>query len=177
MAKMVEQMLFIAKADNALIVPECKPVDMHALVEQLFEYYGLLAEEDNITLHCTGQGTLVGDAAMLRRALSNLLSNAIRHSVQGGTVTVAIATGEQSLEVSVSNLGAVIPPEHIERLFDRFYRADPARREGQSSHAGLGLAITRSIVQSHGGSLACESSRGCTRFTAFFPQACPASRS
>nr|WP_067289013.1 heavy metal sensor histidine kinase [Marinobacterium profundum] len=171
MAKMVEEMLFIAKADNALIVPEHQPVEMNALVNQLFEYYELLAEEDGISLCCSGQGTLMGDASMLRRALSNLLSNAIRHSVEGGTVTVGIVTGAQSLEVSVTNVGTVIPPEHIERLFDRFYRADPARREGHSSHAGLGLAITRSIVQSHGGTLACESSESSTRFTAFFPLA------
>jgi two-component system heavy metal sensor histidine kinase CusS len=171
MAKMVEEMLFIAKADNALIVPERQPVEMNRLVRQLFEYYELLAEEDGISLCCNGQGTLMGDVSMLRRALSNLLSNAIRHSVEGGTVTVDIYTGGQSLEVSVSNVGPVIPPEHIERLFDRFYRADPARREGHSSHAGLGLAISRSIVQSHGGTLACESSEASTRFTALFPLA------
>ncbi len=171
MAKMVEEMLFIAKADNALIVPEHQPVDMNALVQQLFEYYELLAEEDGISLRCKGQGTLMGDASMLRRALSNLLSNAIRHSIEGGTVTVEIVTAVEGLEVSVTNVGPVIPPEHIERLFDRFYRADPARREGHNSHAGLGLAITRAIVQSHGGSLGCESSEASTRFAAFFPLA------
>ncbi len=171
MAKMVEQMLFIAKADNALLVPEQQPIEMRELIEQLFEYYELLAEEDGIALTCTGHGMLMGDASMLRRALSNLLSNAIRHSVEGGTVCVHIATGVQSLEVSVTNVGTMIPAAHIERLFDRFYRADPARREGHNSHAGLGLAITRSIVQSHGGTLACESSERMTRFTAFFPLA------
>jgi two-component system heavy metal sensor histidine kinase CusS len=171
MAKMVEEMLFIAKADNALIVPERRPVDMAVLVDQLFEYYGLLAEEDGITLNRSGHGTLMGDASMLRRALSNLLSNAIRHSVASGTVSVQITPGAEGLEVSVTNAGPMIAPEHIERLFDRFYRADPARREGHSSHAGLGLAITRSIVQSHGGSLACESGEALTRFVAFFPLA------
>jgi two-component system heavy metal sensor histidine kinase CusS len=171
MAKMVEEMLFIAKADNALIVPERRPVDMAVLVDQLFEYYGLLAEEDGIALNRSGHGTLMGDASMLRRALSNLLSNAIRHSVASGTVSVQITPGAEGLEVSVTNAGPMIAPEHIERLFDRFYRADPARREGHSSHAGLGLAITRSIVQSHGGSLACESGEALTRFVAFFPLA------
>ncbi len=171
MAKMVEKMLFIAKADNALLVPEQQPIEMRELIEQLFEYYELLTEEDGIALTCTGHGVLMGDVSMLRQALSNLLSNAIRHSIEGGTVGVHIVTGVQSLEVSVTNVGAMIPAEHIERLFDRFYRADPARREGHNSHAGLGLAITRSIVQSHGGTLACESSEQMTRFTAFFPLA------
>ncbi|KSL53410.1 HAMP domain-containing histidine kinase [Pseudomonas aeruginosa] len=70
--------------------------------------------------------------------------------------------------LSVENQGPAIPPERLPRLFDRFYRADPARREGQGEHAGLGLAICRSIVQAHGGEIRCESADGWTRFVIDF---------
>jgi two-component system heavy metal sensor histidine kinase CusS len=74
------------------------------------------------------------------------------------------------MRVGVANQGKEIPVELRERLFDRFYRADPARREGNAEHAGLGLAITRSIVQAHGGSIRCESTDGWTRFIVELPR-------
>ncbi|MCK1156872.1 ATP-binding protein, partial [Pseudomonas aeruginosa] len=82
----------------------------------------------------------------------------------GGEIRIRL--GDRRL--SVENQGPAIPPERLPRLFDRFYRADPARREGQGEHAGLGLAICRSIVQAHGGEIRCESADGWTRFVIDF---------
>ncbi|MNJ71468.1 Sensor kinase CusS [compost metagenome] len=73
------------------------------------------------------------------------------------------------MTLTISNSGATIDPQHINRIFDRFYRADPARREGGPSNAGLGLAITRSIVEAHKGKVWCTSSDGETTFNLAFP--------
>lgn len=168
MARMIDDMLFLAKADNGLIVPERAPVALHELTERLLDYYRLLAEERDITLALEGEGSIDGDADMLRRALSNLLSNALRYTTAGGCIRVRIARVGEQVTLSVENPGPTVPAEHLERLFDRFYRADPARREG-GSHAGLGLAITRSIVEAHHGRIRCESAGGLTRFELSFP--------
>ncbi len=173
MTKLVEEMLFIAKSDNALIAPASVPVDLHKLVVQLFDYYELLADEKDVRLSCTGQGKICGDPSMLRRALSNLLSNAIRHSYPGKAVRVDIGANEGGVGVTVSNVGDRIPEDQVERIFDRFYRLDPARRGGQNPHAGLGLAISRAIVVMHGGTLACESDTDCTRFIIRLPRQQP----
>ncbi|MCC0238389.1 ATP-binding protein, partial [Pseudomonas aeruginosa] len=95
---------------------------------------------------------------------SNLLDNALDCTADGGEIRIRL--GDRRL--SVENQGPAIPPERLPRLFDRFYRADPARREGQGEHAGLGLAICRSIVQAHGGEIRCESADGWTRFVIDF---------
>ena len=170
MARMIDDMLFLAKADNGLIVPEHRPVELHELTAQLLDYYRLLGEEVGVELSQEGSGTIEGDAGMLRRALSNLLSNALRYTPAGGGIHVRIGCADGQVRLAVANPGPTIPAEHLERLFARFYRADPARREG-GGHAGLGLAITRSIVEAHRGSIRCVSADGLTRFELDFPAA------
>ncbi len=81
-----------------------------------------------------------------------------------------LETLESGLRVSVQNSGEGIAAQLLPRLFDRFYRADPARHEGSSEHAGLGLAITQSIVRAHGGRIHCESEEGWTRFVIELPR-------
>ncbi len=157
-------MLFLAKSDNGLISHENKPIDLVALVEKLLEYYRLLADEQGIDLKVTGRGSVRGDVLMLDRAISNLLSNALRYTPAGKCISVDIRQEGTSISVSVENPGEPIAPEHLEKLFDRFYRVDPARREGNPSNAGLGLSITRSIIESHDGKIWCTSSAGKTAF-------------
>ncbi|MDT4882126.1 Sensor kinase CusS [compost metagenome] len=105
---------------------------------------------------------------MLRRALFNLLDNALRFTPEGGRIELGLESGTHGVRLTVANNGAEIPAELLPRLFDRFFRADPARREGRE-HAGLGLAISRSIVRAHGGEIRCESAGGWTRFILEFP--------
>jgi two-component system heavy metal sensor histidine kinase CusS len=152
LARMIGDMLFLAQADNGLIVPNREPVDLAAEVRELFDFFDALAEEKALQLSLTGEGQVSGDKLMLRRALANLLSNAIRHTPEGGNIRISIETSAGGLKLSIENSGEPIPEEHLARIFDRFYRADPSRHRS-SDGAGLGLAITRSIVQAHGGEI------------------------
>jgi two-component system heavy metal sensor histidine kinase CusS len=106
---------------------------------------------------------------MLRRAISNLLSNAIRHTQHGGEIRVQLSTsGSGQTELSVENPGSPIGSEHLPRLFDRFYRVDASRRKAGEG-AGLGLAITKSIVEAHGGSISASSTGGIFRLAFSVP--------
>lgn len=153
LSRMIDDMLFLAKADNGLLMPHKEAVDLAAEVHGLFAFYEALAEEKNIVLSSSGEGVAQGDRLMLQRALSNLLSNAIRHTPVGGTIRIDMeSAGSNKIAVTVQNSGAPIPGEHLSRIFDRFYRVDPSRQRS-SDGAGLGLAITKSIIEAHGGSI------------------------
>ncbi len=172
MSAMIGDMLFLAQAEHQLIRPAQAEVDLVPEVGELFEYFEAWAEERGVGLETFGEAPRIrGDRAMLRRALSNLLSNAIRHSKAGATVSVRFGIDPAGwLEVRVENPGVDIPAEHLPHLFERFYRVDPSRqRNGEG--AGLGLAIVKSIVEAHGGSVGAMSAAGHTRFWMRLPLA------
>ncbi|MCX7148689.1 MAG: ATP-binding protein, partial [Rhodocyclales bacterium] len=121
-------------------------------VRELFDFFDALAEEKALHLSLEGAGQVSGDKLMLRRALANLLSNAIRHTPEGGNIRVHIETAGNGANLMIENAGEPIPQEHLSRIFDRFYRADPSRHRSAEG-AGLGLAITRSIIRAHGGEI------------------------
>ncbi|WP_312976607.1 heavy metal sensor histidine kinase [Stutzerimonas nitrititolerans] len=170
MSRMIDDMLFLAKSDNGLIVPQQAPIELADVVAKLLEYYRLLADERTIRFSASGSGRVQGDKLMLDRAISNLLSNALRYTSSGETIAVTIHQMESLVRLSVENPGVTISPDHLDKLFYRFYRADPARREGNPSNAGLGLAITRSIVEAHKGRIWCTSAGGLTGFHMEFPR-------
>lgn len=164
LSRMIGDMLFLAKADHGLIVLRSGQVDLAREVSQLFEFYEALSEDSGIRLTLNGSGRVRGDDLMLRRALSNLLSNALRHTPRDGSISVEIAQGSNhETRIAVENTGKTIPPEHLPRLFDRFYQVDPSRHRTHEG-AGLGLAITQSIVEAHGGRISAASENGLTRF-------------
>lgn len=169
LSKTISDMLFLAKAENNLLVPNLEQVDLRAEADGILEFYEALVAENNIQLNIEGQAVARGDRLMLRRAMSNLLSNAFRHTPEGGYIKVRISIrNDNVVTVSVSNTGETIAPEHIPRLFDRFYRADPSRHH-DTEGAGLGLAITRSIMKTHGGGATVQSSNGVTIFELWLP--------
>jgi two-component system heavy metal sensor histidine kinase CusS len=170
LSRMASDMLFLAKADNRLIAPKREPVVLHEEVGQLLGFYEAYATDRDVGLTQSGTATISGDRLMIQRALSNLLSNAIRFTPVGGSVTVSISEDAEAARVSVANPGPAIPAVHRSRIFERLYRIDPSRREGESEHAGLGLAIAKSIVEMHAGSIGVESSAGETRFTVTLPR-------
>jgi two-component system heavy metal sensor histidine kinase CusS len=120
-------------------------------VASLFDFYEALASEQGIELQQTGKAKVSGDRLMIQRALSNLLSNAIQFTPRGMAIKVSIGTENDWANLAISNPGPDIPAELRERIFERLYRIDPSRREGHPDNVGLGLAITKSIVEMHGG--------------------------
>lgn len=165
MGRMIGDMLYLAQAEHPTVRPEMASVDLAEQVRELFDYFEAWAEELGVRLELHGQAPAVrGDRLMLRRALSNLIVNGLRHTPRGEPLTVGLAHLDQTVELSVENPGPEIAAQHLPKLFDRFYRADPSRqRRGEG--AGLGLAIVKSIVDAHEGSVAVYSGGGRTRFT------------
>jgi two-component system heavy metal sensor histidine kinase CusS len=170
MAQLVNDMLYLAKSDHGLLVPKRETLDLAAETDLLLEFFAPLAEDAQVKLSREGDAHIEGDRSMLRRALSNLLDNALRFAPVDGEVRVRIIEQPNALRLTVENTGEPISEDLLPRLFDRFYRADPARREGSSEHAGLGLAITQSIIRAHGGQIHCESDNGWTRFVIELPK-------
>ena len=169
LARMIADMLFLAKTENGLLPTPLQTVRLEHEVSALFEFYEALAEEKQLPLILEGQGTVIGEPLMLRRALSNLLSNAIRHTPAGGEIFIKIHPQDSGVRLTISNPGEPIPSDQVSRIFERFYRVDPSRsRQGDGS--GLGLSITRSIVEAHGGQISVESSQLMTTFTVNFPR-------
>ncbi|MGE5452960.1 MAG: heavy metal sensor histidine kinase [Acidobacteriota bacterium] len=169
MAKMIGDMLYLAQTDNHLIKPDLASLDLSSEVDALFEYFEPWADERHVSLTRVGSLPPVpGDRLMLRRALSNLLSNAVRHTPADQTVTVTLLTDAAGAMVQVANPGPTIAPEHLPHLFDRFYRIDPSRQRNGDG-AGLGLAIVKSIAEAHGGSIGVRSEQGVTTFELRLP--------
>jgi two-component system heavy metal sensor histidine kinase CusS len=110
---------------------------------------------------------VLADRLMLRRAIGNLLSNAVRHANPGSRLLVSLEDRPEAVTLSVENLGGTIPAEYLDRIFDRFFRVDAARQRSEGT--GLGLAIAKSIVSAHGGTISATSSESVTRFSIKLP--------
>lgn len=158
LARMISDMLFLAKADNGLVTPSRERVNLTDEVRNLFDFYDALAEEKALTLSLEGEAVADGDRLMLRRVINNLLSNAVRHTPNGGRIQVRLEQLPEKAVVSIFNSGEPIPQDLLPRLFERFYRADISRHRC-SDGTGLGLAISRSIVAAHGGAICGYSGR------------------
>ena len=170
MARMISDMLLLAKAENDLVVPTRETVKLAAEVLALFDYYDAVAEEKGLRLTLEGDAEVSADRLMLRRALGNLLSNAVRHSAADTTLRVTISASPDTVSIRMENTGDAIPQEYLERVFDRFFRVDPSRQRS-SEGTGLGLAITRSIITAHGGTISVASAGAVTTFTIRLPRA------
>jgi two-component system heavy metal sensor histidine kinase CusS len=171
LARIVEDMLFLAKSEHGAAMPRAERVDIGQEVEALADFFDAAALERGVALERSGAGVVVGDRAMIRRAIANLISNALRHTAPGGTVRIALSRSVEGMrDVTVENRGPDIAPQHIPRLFDRFYRVDAARRRGDGG-SGLGLAITKAIAELHRGGVAVRSHGGLTAFTLSLPAA------
>jgi len=168
MALMISDMLFLAKADNGLTPPNVEEIDLESEVHNLFDFYEALAEEQQVSLKLEGSSRVMGDRLMLRRALNNLISNAIRHTAPNNTVTVQLSTQNKKTLIAVQNPGVPLAAEHLSKVFDRFYRVDPSRQRS-SEGAGLGLAIAKSIVEAHGGEITVISDDTSTQFLVSLP--------
>lgn len=173
LARMVESMLFLARADHDQITPSTERLDVRKELEMVAEYFEGVVSDANVALEIDATGEIWADAHLLRRAVSNLVANAVRYTPSGGIISLSATTSIDGMTISVTNPGAGIETAHLPRLFDRFYRSDPSR-SAKSSSAGLGLAIVKSIMALHGGAASVASERnGLTRFSLLFPSRRP----
>lgn len=171
LAKMVGDMLWLAKTDHGLFKLTPQTVALQPLLDQLLEFFELLADEKQVQLCCIGPAVqLWAEKVMLQRVLSNLLSNAIRHAKPATTVTIEIELLPQQCCIRVKNDGEHIPAEHLPFLFERFYRVDPSRQR-HSDGVGLGLALVKTMVELHGGQVHVSSADGLTCFSLCWPVA------
>jgi two-component system heavy metal sensor histidine kinase CusS len=161
LSRTVDSLLFLARAEAADRQIHRTLFNGRAAVEKIAAYYQTLAEDRHVAVTCTGAGEIYADPVLFGRAVSNLVDNALCFTPDRGSIRISIAVRAASSEISVGDTGCGIAPEHLPRVFDRFYRADSSR----SAHgAGLGLALVKSIMNLHGGSatLKSEISRGTT---------------
>jgi two-component system heavy metal sensor histidine kinase CusS len=153
----VDNLLFVARADAATEPVERIRFDARAAVEKIAAFYETIAEDRHVAINCSGQGQISADPALFERAVGNLVDNALRFTPENGSIQIALAERTNDFEVAVSDNGSGVAPEHLPRVFDRFYRAEPSRG---SDGAGLGLALVKSIVDLHGGTARIQSEVG-----------------
>jgi two-component system, OmpR family, heavy metal sensor histidine kinase CusS len=169
LSRMIEDMLFIARTDQADAPLSVRSLDVVAQSQRVAGYYECMAEDACVKIEVTGEGTVQADLLLFQRALSNLLSNALVQAPQHSIITIHCEAEPDSTTLSVLDSGAGIEASQLERVFERFYRVDRARR-GSTPGTGLGLAIVKSIMNSHGGQCGCESRPHVrTRFWLRFP--------
>ncbi len=166
MSQMIADMLFLAQTDNTQQLPDIETINLSNEINNLLEFYSILAEDKAMNLSAGGEATLQANRLMIRRAVGNLLTNAIRHSPEGSWVKLHMASLPDEVQITVSNAGGPIPESDRDKLFDRFYRSRGTENKG----TGLGLALVKSIVTAHGGSISLESDEEQTCFTLHFPR-------
>lgn len=158
----VTDMLFLSKADRGAIARRGGVVSLGDQVLAVGEFHEAELEESQLSLRVDGDAELPVDVGLLRRAVSNLLSNAIRYATPRSQIRVVIQRTGQMASIAVVNSGEAIDAAALPKLFERFYRADRAR-SGSTTHHGLGLSIVSAIARMHGGATFAESGRGETR--------------
>ncbi|MFC5459497.1 heavy metal sensor histidine kinase [Massilia niabensis] len=167
---MVDSMLFLARAQQEDVVPVRTRLSVGEEFARMAAFFEGMAEERDLTLQHAGAGEVQADAQLLRRALANLLSNAIRHAHPGSVVRLAAAAHGGWIELAVTNAGDAIGEHDLPHLFERFYRANTARGEGARS-TGLGLSIVGAIMALHGGRAEVRPGPGTNTFVLLFPAA------
>lgn len=169
-SRTIESVLFLARADSPQFALQRVIIDAGEELQRIADYFEGLSSEAGITVQVAANALVHADRELFRRAVSNLLSNALRYTPAGGTIAMRAMDTERGVEVSVENPGAGIPPEHMAHLFDRFYRVDRSRSDSAHS-TGLGLSIVKSIMELHDGDVVAQSEpQGITRFTLTFPK-------
>jgi signal transduction histidine kinase len=172
MQTLVDDLLDLSRIESGGWAPRPVSIDVAALAAEAWQVNHDRAAERGIrfaTRIDPDAATLVADADAARQVLDNLLDNALRYVGPDGVVTVTARRRDGGTELAVTDTGSGIPPEHLSRVFERFYRVDPSRSR-DAGGTGLGLAIVRHIVESHGGRVAAESvPREGTTIRCWFP--------
>ena len=161
LSRVIQSLLFLARAETAAGSPHHDRIAVRQEIEAVLDFYEAAAAEAGVELRADDSNGIIAcfDRTLFQQAIGNLVANAIAHTPPGGSVTVRSWRTGEVLRVEVADTGRGIAAEHLPHVFNRFYRADPAR-SGASGNVGLGLAMVRSIAVLHGGSVAMESRPG-----------------
>jgi two-component system heavy metal sensor histidine kinase CusS len=170
LSRMIDNMLFLARAEHPEAALDRTDLEVSSEFQRMADYFEGLAADRGLEFRLDGHGTVRSDPILLRRALANLVANAVHYAEHGSTITLASRRETGGVTLWVENSGETIAATQLPRLFDRFYRADAARW-GSAKASGLGLSIVRTVMTLHGGQCRAESHAGVTRFSLHFPAA------
>jgi signal transduction histidine kinase len=162
LGRLVDQLLDLSRLESGEVPLRIEELALHPLVDQLISEIEVALPGRGVVLRNEVPAdlpALSADRERVHQVLFNLVDNAVRFTPQGGRVTFSARPDDGSIEIAVADTGSGIPPEHLPRLFERFYRADPARARGDGG-TGIGLAIARSVVEAHGGTIRAQSEPG-----------------
>jgi signal transduction histidine kinase len=162
LGRLVDQLLDLSRLESGEVPLRLESLPLQSLVDDLISEIGMARPPRGVRVRNDVPAdlpALSADRERVHQVLFNLVDNAVRFTPTGGSVTVSARRRNGAVEVAVSDTGAGIPAEHLPRLFERFYRADPARARGDGG-TGIGLAIARSVVEAHGGQIRAESEPG-----------------
>jgi two-component system heavy metal sensor histidine kinase CusS len=169
-SRTIESVLFLARAESPQYALQRVVIDANQELQRIADYFEGISSDAGVMIHIDAQATVFADRDLFRRAVSNLLSNALRYTAPGKTIDVLARKTEYGVSLSVENPGPGIEPAHLDKLFDRFYRVDRSRSNSATS-TGLGLSIVKSIMELHGGDVVAQSELNqTTRFTLLFPR-------
>lgn len=169
MTRLVGDLLMLARADAGGLPLERKPVELDAVLFEVYRQVNLLEKSVEVTIAAVDQACVMGDADRLKQLVLNLVDNAIKYTPPGGHVSLSLSKRDGWASIQISDTGVGIPPEDLPYIFDRFYRVDKARNRGQGG-SGLGLSIAKWIAQVHGGDIEVASQVGQgTTFTVILP--------
>jgi len=164
----INDMLFLASADQGNKATKLTSTSLADEVATTLEYLDFILEDAQVEVLVSGDAQVQIEVAHLRRALINLLSNAVQHTGPGQVIEVRIEVEAHQVSIGVANPGSPIASEHLPRLFERFYRVDASRSNSGNNH-GLGLAIVKAIALMHGGDVFVRSDRGMNTFGIYLP--------
>jgi len=171
LSRIVENILFLAQADHATLAVECSALDLHEELGKVTDYFEGIADERGLRFELQAQGTCHANRDMWRRAVNNLVINAVRYGEADSVIRIQAENDASGSRILVDNRCEGVTPHAMARMFDRFYRGDRSRSAFTESN-GLGLAIVKAIMALHRGTAAVECPQpGWIRFSLFFPSA------
>ena len=159
LGKLIAELFELAKLNSHEMEPHVEPFSLGELVQDVVQKIRLVAEKKQIRLQTNFRADLPfvsADIQLIERVLENLIENSIRHTEEGGAITVTLIPGNEKIRAQVMDTGCGIPPEDLPYIFDRFYRVGK-RHEARTTGAGLGLAIAKRILELHGSSIEAQS--------------------
>ena len=169
LTRMIESVLFLARAESPHFALKRTTFDALEELQRIGEYFEGLAADQGVNINIRGDGRVHAERELFRRAVSNLLANALRYTSRGGTILLVATASREGALIAVENPGIGIAPADVGKVFERFYRADESRSNSAAS-TGLGLAIVKTIMDLHGGRASVRSEvGGLTTFELYFP--------